>query len=125
MRVARSSVEPRFGAERLITEYGYDVFFTIAVACCVVVAGSFLLIPNIYLKYSLISLAVGIFIFTLNFFRDPDRKTPSLANAVISPADGTVVVVKDVTEDLYMNESAIQISIFMSPLNVHVNRIPM
>lgn len=108
----------------MITEYGYDVFFTIAVACCVVVAGSFLFIPNVYVKYGLIAIAVGLFLFTLNFFRDPDRQIPSLVNAVVSPADGTVVVVKEVTEDVYLKTSALQISIFMSPLDVHVNRVP-
>ncbi len=50
--------------------------------------------------------------------------TPAGKDAVISPADGTVVAVKEVTENIYLKDAAIQISIFMSPLNVHVNRIP-
>jgi phosphatidylserine decarboxylase len=108
----------------LITEYGYDVFFTIAIICCVVVAGSLLFVPHPSVKYGLVALALGVFLFALNFFRDPDRQTPADDNAVISPADGTVVVVKEVAEIRYLKAEAIQISIFMSPLDVHVNRIP-
>ncbi|HTY10987.1 MAG TPA: phosphatidylserine decarboxylase family protein [Bacteroidota bacterium] len=109
----------------MITEYGYDSFFTVTIVCCVVIAGSYFFIPNPYLKYALCALAGIAFLLTLNFFRDPDRVTPSGNNMIISPADGTVVVVKDTAEELYLKGEAIQISIFMSPLNVHVNRIPL
>lgn len=107
----------------MITEYGHDVFFTIVVVCCIVVAGSFILIPNPLVKYVVVAVAIAIFLFTLNFFRDPDRQTPAGSELVISPADGTVVVVKKVNEDVYCKDTTVQISIFMSPLNVHVNRI--
>lgn len=112
------------GAQRLITEYGYDVFFTVVVVCCVVIGASYFLIPTPVVRYFLIAVAASTFIFALNFFRDPDRQTPVGNNLVISPADGTVVVVKEANEDAYLKSDAIQISIFMSPLNVHVNRIP-
>lgn len=65
--------------------------------------------------------------FTLLFFRDPDRKLPAFAKergAVLSPADGVVVEVKNVREDVYMKSDAIQISIFLSVFDVHVNRSP-
>ena len=62
--------------------------------------------------------------FNLNFFRDPYRNTPLLKNAVISPADGKIVIIKDLFEKRFLNCEATQVSIFMSPLNVHVNRIP-
>jgi phosphatidylserine decarboxylase len=114
----------RSGVWRLITEYGYDVFFSIAIVCCVVVAGSLFFIPSPALKYALVILAVGILLFALNFFRDPERRTPQGTNSIISPADGTVVTVREVVEDRYIKGDAIQVSIFMSPLDVHVNRIP-
>ena len=117
-------LQARSGAQRLITEYGYDSFFTVTVVCCVVIAGSYFFIPNPFVKYTVIALAGVMFLLTLNFFRDPDRTTPSGNDLVISPADGTVVAVKEVAEDVYLKETAVQISIFMSPLNVHVNRIP-
>ncbi|MDZ7806844.1 MAG: phosphatidylserine decarboxylase family protein [Gracilimonas sp.] len=61
---------------------------------------------------------------TIYFFRDPDRAVPSDDNLIISPADGKVVFVKEVDEDVYIKGKATQISIFLSPLNVHVNRNP-
>lgn len=108
----------------MITEYGHDVFFTVVVVCCVVIAGSFILLPNPLVKYVVIAISVAILLFTLNFFRDPERQTPSGSDLVISPADGTVVVLKEVNEAEYLKDTTVQISIFMSPLNVHVNRIP-
>ena len=120
----RFFLQARSGVQRLITEYGYDSFLTVTVICCVVIAGSYFFIPNPFAKYTLITFAGVVFLFALNFFRDPDRLTPSGKDFVISPADGTVVAVKEVTEGLYLKGTAVQISIFMSPLNVHVNRIP-
>lgn len=63
-------------------------------------------------------------LLTIYFFRDPERTTPDGENLVISPADGKVVFVKEVEEDVYLKGKATQISIFLSPLNVHVNRNP-
>ena len=60
----------------------------------------------------------------INFFRDPERVTPDRDNVVVSPADGKVIIIKDFEDKKFVNGSAKQISIFMSPLNVHVNRIP-
>ncbi len=58
------------------------------------------------------------------FFRDPDRRTPKGDNLIIAPADGKVIVVKQVHDDEFFHADVQQISIFMSPLNVHVNRNP-
>jgi len=63
-------------------------------------------------------------LFMLYFFRDPERVTPGDKDAFVSPADGRVIVVKDVREPEYLNADTKQISIFMSPFNVHVNRAP-
>ena len=62
--------------------------------------------------------------FTLFFFRNPHRVINVQENGVISPADGTVVIIKQVFENEYFKDDRIQVSIFMSPLNVHVNRSP-
>lgn len=72
---------------------------------------------------TLVALAgVGFF---LNFFRDPERHPPSGAGLVISPADGEVIIAEpDVDEPRFLHSRAAKISIFMSPLNVHVNRSP-
>jgi len=65
-----------------------------------------------------------VFLFTLNFFRDPDRQTPDIAGAIISPADGKVVNISETEENEYLAGKALQVCIFMSPLDVHVNRFP-
>ncbi len=76
------------------------------------------------MRIPLVIIAVVLIAFTLNFFRDPDRSVPSKENIVVSPADGRVLFVKDVLDDKFLNSKAKLVSIFMSPLNVHVNRIP-
>ena len=63
-------------------------------------------------------------LFTIYFFRDPDRSVPVEEGAVVSPADGKVVFVGTVDEDRYFAGEAIKVSIFMSVFNVHVNRVP-
>jgi phosphatidylserine decarboxylase len=64
------------------------------------------------------------FLLILQFFRDPNRKTALNDLHVIAPADGKVVVIEDVEEKEYFKGKRKQISIFMSPLNVHVTRYP-
>jgi phosphatidylserine decarboxylase len=67
----------------------------------------------------------GFLIVTvLQFFRNPKRKTPVNPNHVICPADGKVVVIEEVEETEYFKDKRIQVSVFMSPINVHVNRFP-
>ncbi|MEY4207220.1 MAG: hypothetical protein RLZZ20_372 [Pseudomonadota bacterium] len=64
-----------------------------------------------------------IAIFVLQFFRDPPRTIPQDANAVLSPADGRIVVVEK-AHDPYANREALKISVFMNVFNVHSNRSP-
>jgi len=106
-----------------MTKYGYSTigFVTILVFILVIAA---IFVNSNYIRIPLIIIAVFLLIFTLNFFRDPERIIPDAENIVVSPADGKVIVVKEVLDDKFINGKAIQISIFMSPLNVHVNRIP-
>jgi phosphatidylserine decarboxylase len=67
---------------------------------------------------------VGLFIFLVSFFRIPKRVHTINENAIVAPADGKVVVIEEVEADEYFTDRRIQVSIFMSPLNVHVNRNP-
>lgn len=69
-------------------------------------------------------LSVIIYLFTLWFFRLPDRSLDQDNNIVIAPADGKVVAIEETEENEYFNERKLQVSIFMSPLNVHVNHFP-
>jgi phosphatidylserine decarboxylase len=69
---------------------------------------------------------VGAVLFgiVLNFFRDPERIPPADERLIVAPADGRVITVAPVREDRFLKADAIKVSIFMSPLNVHVNRNP-
>ena len=67
---------------------------------------------------------VGLLIFILSFFRIPTRTYTEGNEKIVAPCDGTVVVIEEVEADEYFKDRRLQISIFMSPLNVHVNRNP-
>ena len=66
----------------------------------------------------------GLLVFMISFFRIPKRILTIQDNAIIAPADGKVVVIEEVQADEYFTDRRMQVSIFMSPLNVHVNRNP-
>lgn len=69
-------------------------------------------------------LTLGLLIFLISFFRIPTRQLTIQENAIVAPADGKVVVIEEVLADEYFTDRRMQVSIFMSPLNVHVNRNP-
>jgi phosphatidylserine decarboxylase len=78
-------------------------------------------------QFVLIAIAVVAITFTLYFFRDPLRTPPDddeHRRLILSPADGKVVLVQDAEDSLYLKGPVKQVSIFLSPLNVHVNRAP-
>jgi phosphatidylserine decarboxylase len=70
------------------------------------------------------SVLLVLTLFVLFFFRDPERTVPEGKGVVVSPADGRVIVIKDVFEPDYLKQDVKQISIFLSVFNVHVNRVP-
>ncbi|MEP7127610.1 MAG: phosphatidylserine decarboxylase family protein [Chitinophagales bacterium] len=77
-----------------------------------------------WLQLALILLTIGFYLFLISFFRNPKRNTIINANEIIAPADGKVVVIEETIEMEYFNAPRRQLSIFMSPANVHVNRNP-
>ncbi len=107
----------------MITKYGYGTVGIVAILVFIILSLSFF-INNGIIKYSAVGIGLLITIFTLNFFRDPDRTPPNRDDVVISPADGKVLIVKKINASRFLEGEAWQISVFMSPLNVHVNRIP-
>ena len=70
------------------------------------------------------ALPVVITVFMCYFFRDPERTVPHERGLFVAPADGKVIVVRETDEPEYLRARTKQVSIFMSPLNVHVNRVP-
>jgi len=86
----------------------------------------FFLVFEIHIVFDILfAIAALIFwFFFIMFFRHPKRICNATENQVIAPADGEIVVVEETTEEEYFKDKRIQVSIFMSPLNVHVNWFP-
>ncbi|MEK7198539.1 MAG: phosphatidylserine decarboxylase family protein [Bacteroidota bacterium] len=90
-----------------------------------VVSFTFLSASISWLALALFVITLGLFLFIISFFRVPNRVFTINDNRIICPADGKVVVIEEVTEVEYFKDKRVQVSIFMSPANVHVNRNPM
>ena len=94
----------------------------IAVVTGILLTDHFVAIP--WLRLSLTIVLLLLLILILQFFRNPKRHTQIDESAVVSPVDGKVVVIEEVFEKEYFKDKRIQISVFMSPINVHVTRYP-
>ena len=102
---------------------GYTIIF-ISLIC---MSCLFLVLDFIGISWLIKTLQIGlliVFILILQFFRNPKRHTRLNDAQVISPVDGKVVIIKEVKEPEYFNDKRLQVSVFMSPLNVHVTRYP-
>jgi phosphatidylserine decarboxylase len=103
---------------------GFKIIFY---AAAILVLSIFLIdnyVLNYWLQKGLMILVLILFILILQFFRNPNRNTIINDNHIIAPADGKIVVIEEVVEKEYFKDKKRQISIFMSPLNVHVTRYP-
>lgn len=78
-----------------------------------------------WLRWALLLGILLMLVLILQFFRNPKRNFPQNENQVLSPVDGKVVVIEEVFEKEYFKDKRLQISVFMSPLNVHVTRYPL
>lgn len=111
----------------MLTRYGIDVLIGVAIAVILIV-GIAIWTDERWLRILLYAIAAFLSIFALNFFRDPGREVAvggkSLNKIIASPADGKVVLIAEMDEPEFMKTKTRMISIFMSPLDVHVNRIP-
>jgi phosphatidylserine decarboxylase len=101
-----------------LAEYGADEMALAAIACAALAYALSLAQPWLAL---IAALPFGIVVW---FFRDPERRGPEGENLLLSPADGTVTDIVEVDEPQYIGGKALRIGIFLSPLNVHVNRAP-
>jgi len=77
-----------------------------------------------FLGWIIFIVTFSLLLFIISFFRIPKRTLTNNDNAIVAPADGKVVAIEEVQADEYFTDRRIQVSIFMSPLNVHVNRNP-
>ena len=77
-----------------------------------------------WIKYAILGISIILFLIVLQFFRHPSRDLTKNEKYIIAPADGKVVVIEETNETEVLKDRRIQVSIFMSPFNVHVNRYP-
>lgn len=102
--------------------------YTIIIITLLVVAIGFVStqtwVSPVWLQYVCYAALTILLILILQFFRNPTRKAAGNIEEIVSPVDGKVVVIEEVFEKEYFKEKRLQVSIFMSPLNVHVTRYP-
>lgn len=99
------------------------ILTTFFITALVIILANFY-VDLLWLKYSLQVGALIILILILQFFRNPKRIANKNFDEILAPVDGKVVIIKEVEEKEYFKDKRIQVSIFMSPINVHVTRYP-
>ena len=107
----------------MIHKEGYRIIATTIILLLVI--NYLISLSEIYWLNTLIQIAsVVVLVLVLQFFRNPKRVVTAKENEVVAPADGKIVVIEEVEEPEFFKDKRIQVSIFMSPVNVHVNRYP-
>lgn len=97
----------------------------ISIISLAIIIAAWTLVSALWVQIVLTFVALDLLYFILQFFRNPLRPIAKIDdNTIYAPADGKIVVIEETVENEYLKEKCIQISIFMSPLNVHVNRNP-
>lgn len=106
---------------------GYKTIAISALAFALINLPSFYFISahQPWISYLIFLVTLALLLFLISFFRVPDRKLTAGDNLLVCPADGKVVVIEEVFDAEYFKDKRLQISIFMSPANVHQNRNPM
>lgn len=107
-----------------IHKEGYKLIPISTLILALLYAGLYWLIPIPLIQGVLGAVALIVFILIVRFFRDPEVVIDENPGHILAPADGKVVVIEETEETEYLKDRRIQVSIFMSPLNVHVNRSP-
>lgn len=103
---------------------GYQIIAITLILTAGVVVLSDNFIDNRTLFFGIVAVVVVLLFLILQFFRNPERTAPNDTAKIVSPVDGKVVVIEEVYEPEYFKDKRLQVSVFMSPLNVHVTRYP-
>jgi len=106
----------------LFTKYGWKELLFFSILWCGIGAALWF-VPYHPARYALVLPVAGL-LFTMNFFRDPPRSIPTEAGLLVSPADGVVVEIQDMTEPEVLNVPCTRVAIFLNVFNVHINRSP-
>jgi len=103
---------------------GYKIITITLIAVLVGALLTHFFVPYLYMRIVLFVILAFFLIIILQFFRNPKRNTVINEKHILSPVDGKVVVIEEVFEKEYYKENRLQVSVFMSPINVHVTRNP-
>src|SRR5690554_3314586 len=103
---------------------GHKIILSSLVLVIAIALAANFLVENEMTRQLMVVFFIILFLLILQFFRNPKRNFNPNENAILSPVDGKVVVIEEVFEKEYFNEKRLQISVFMSPINVHVTRYP-
>ncbi len=103
---------------------GHKIILGCLVLLIIVALSSHFFVENELVKKVIVVTLIILFILILQFFRNPKRKPNIKNDHILAPVDGKVVVIEEVFEGEYFKEKRIQVSVFMSPINVHVTRYP-
>jgi phosphatidylserine decarboxylase len=102
------------------SEGGKTILIATFITVALVLGSSY--IPVFWLQKAVQIIALLFLIIILQFFRNPNRQIQPNDNCIVAPVDGKVLVIEEVFEKEYFNDKRLQVSIFMSPINVHVTR---
>ena len=103
---------------------GFKIITIVFLISAILAVSAHFLIDNEYLEKGVLIIVLIVLFLILQFFRNPKRDFKLNTNQVLSAVDGKVVVIEEVFEKEYFKDKRLQISVFMSPLNVHITRYP-
>lgn len=103
---------------------GYKIMTLTAIILIAINIVTYSFIETYWIKFVILVASILFFLLIIQFFRNPKRTTDHNNEHIIAPVDGKVVAIEEVEEKEYFKEKRLQISIFMSPINVHVTRHP-
>ena len=103
---------------------GYKIMTFTAILLIALNTFTYIYVNTYWIKFSILAISILLFLLIFQFFRNPKRSTDHNDSNVVSPVDGKVVVIEEVFEKEYFKDKRLQVSIFMSPINVHVTRHP-
>jgi phosphatidylserine decarboxylase len=104
---------------------GFRIIITTFILCAIVALLAEYFLSTYWVKMGVQVLSLVVLVLVLQFFRNPSRPALAETEHIVSPVDGKVVIIEEVLEPEYFKDKRLQVSIFMSPINVHVTRYPL
>lgn len=108
----------------MLHKEGHKILIITALILIAINVVSYSLINTYWIKFGVLLASIFLFFMILQFFRNPKRTTQFNNEHIVSPVDGKVVAIEEIYEKEYFKDNRLQVSIFMSPINVHITRHP-